>query len=64
MPPLSAGQPAPGEVVWSARPRSVLLAPSPAPRHSNYTPKHLAERIIHLKAALEDQRNQVTVLAS
>jgi glutamate synthase domain-containing protein 2 len=42
----------------------VLLAPSPAPRHSSYTPKHLAERIIHLKAALEDQRNQVTVLAS
>jgi len=37
MSPLSAGQPSPGEVVWSTRPRSVLLAPSPAPRHSRPT---------------------------
>ena len=27
-----------------------------------YTPKHLAERILHSKAALEGERKQVTVL--
>src|SRR6185436_17384212 len=38
---------------------------SPAPRFAtpeSYTPKHLAERIINSKAALEGERKQVTVL--
>jgi hypothetical protein len=42
-------------------------APGSQPRSASfesYTPKHLAERLIHLKAALEVQRKQVTVLAS
>ena len=36
-----------------------------APRFTspeNYTPKHLAERILNSKAALEGERKQVTVL--
>ncbi len=40
-------------------------APSSAPRFASpetYTPKHLAERIINSKAALEGERKQVTVL--
>src|SRR5262245_58126066 len=35
-------------------------APRPSP--DSYTPKHLAERIINSKAALEGERKQVTVL--
>jgi class 3 adenylate cyclase/tetratricopeptide (TPR) repeat protein len=35
---------------------------SPAPSPASYTPKHLAERIINSKAALEGERKQVTVL--
>src|SRR5262249_24538670 len=45
------------------------LAPAPTPRPAarfaspeSYTPKHLAERIINSKAALEGERKQVTVL--
>jgi class 3 adenylate cyclase len=55
-----------------ARRREVLLrvrdagqAPNSAPRFASpktYTPKHLAERIINSKAALEGERKQVTVL--
>ena len=37
----------------------ILMRP-PAP--DSYTPKHLAERIINSKAALEGERKQVTVL--
>src|SRR4029453_8707711 len=33
-----------------------------APAPESYTPKHLAERIINSKAALEGERKQVTVL--
>jgi len=35
---------------------------SPTPAPAAYTPKHLAERIINSKAALEGERKQVTVL--
>ena len=38
---------------------------SPAPRFAtpeSYTPRHLAERILNSKAALEGKRKQVTVL--
>ena len=41
------------------------LGASEAPRFASpetYTPKHLAERIINSKAALEGERKQVTVL--
>ena len=37
-------------------------APSPTLTPAVYTPKHLAERIINSKAALEGERKQVTVL--
>ena len=37
-------------------------APSRTPVPASYTPKHLAERIINSKAALEGERKQVTVL--
>jgi hypothetical protein len=37
-------------------------AASPTPAPDSYTPKHLAERIINSKAALEGERKQVTVL--
>jgi len=36
--------------------------PRPAPSPDSYTPKHLAERILTSKAALEGERKQVTVL--
>jgi class 3 adenylate cyclase len=36
--------------------------PSRTPAPDSYTPKHLAERIINSKAALEGERKQVTVL--
>ncbi len=42
-----------------------LEAPAPDPRFSSpasYTPKHLAERILTSKAALEGERKHVTVL--
>src|SRR5437660_6156228 len=46
--------------------RSLTLAPTPVePRFNSpesYTPKHLAEKILTSKAALEGERKQVTVL--
>ena len=41
-------------------PGAVTVRPSPTP--DSYTPKHLAERILTSKAALEGERKQVTVL--
>jgi class 3 adenylate cyclase len=45
-------------------PDGLSAAPTLAPRlvPETYTPKHLAERIINSKAALEGERKQVTVL--
>jgi class 3 adenylate cyclase len=37
-----------------------ILPPSPEP--ASYTPPHLAEKILHSRAALEGERKQVTVL--
>src|SRR5262249_27769504 len=37
-------------------------APPAAPSPESYTPKHLAERIISSRGALEGERKQVTVL--
>src|SRR5678815_20302 len=37
-------------------------APSRSPAPESYTPKHLAEKILTSKAALEGERKQVTVL--
>src|SRR5712692_11527761 len=42
-----------------------LGAPAPEPRFTSpqvYTPKHLAEKILTSKSALEGERKQVTVL--
>ena len=41
-------------------PSAATVRPSPSPQ--SYTPKHLAERILTSKAALEGERKQVTVL--
>jgi hypothetical protein len=43
-----------------AHPVAVAGAPSRSP--DSYTPKHLAEKILTSKAALEGERKQVTVL--
>jgi predicted amidophosphoribosyltransferase len=48
-----------------AHPTGVSVAPPPAPRFGSphfYTPKHLAEKILTSKSALEGERKQVTVL--
>jgi class 3 adenylate cyclase/tetratricopeptide (TPR) repeat protein len=48
-----------------ARPTGLSAAPPPAQRFGSpesYTPKHLAERILTSKTALEGERKQVTVL--
>jgi class 3 adenylate cyclase len=48
-----------------AHPTGVALQATAAPRFTapeSYTPKHLAERILNSKAALEGERKQVTVL--
>src|SRR2546427_3665913 len=48
-----------------AHPTGPSAAPAPAQRFDSpesYTPKHLAERILTSKAALEGERKQVTVL--
>jgi class 3 adenylate cyclase/tetratricopeptide (TPR) repeat protein len=48
-----------------AHPTGVIAASSPPERFDrpgSYTPKHLAERILSSKAALEGERKQVTVL--
>src|SRR5918996_6459319 len=48
-----------------AHPTGLSAALTPAQRFISpdaYTPKHLAERIINSKAALEGERKQVTVL--
>ena len=48
-----------------AHPTGVSVAPPPAQRFGSpesYTPKHLAERILTSKSALEAERKQVTVL--
>ena len=37
-------------------------APARSPLRETYTPKHLAEKILTSKAALEGERKQVTVL--
>jgi class 3 adenylate cyclase len=38
------------------------VTPRPAPSPQDYTPKHLAERILTSRSALEGERKQVTVL--
>src|SRR2546426_8824825 len=43
-------------------PGAATVRPSPTP--DSYTPKHLAERILTSKAALEGERKQVTVLSA
>ena len=54
-----------GKVLWRVRaPRSAAGRARRAPRSipESYTPKHLAEKILTSKAALEGERKQVTVL--
>ena len=53
------GEPFCGECGKSLAGPSTPVAP-PDPR--SYTPKHLAEKILTSRSALEDERKQVTVL--
>jgi class 3 adenylate cyclase len=48
------------DVAPKARARAAATLPERAPR--DYTPKHLAEKILQSKSALEGERKQVTVL--
>src|SRR5262245_8354598 len=45
-----------------ARISTRTVTPQPSPPPASYTPKHLVERILTSKAALEGERKQVTVL--
>ena len=38
------------------------LSPTSAPEPRSYTPKHLAEKILSTRSAIEGERKQVTVL--
>jgi class 3 adenylate cyclase/tetratricopeptide (TPR) repeat protein len=54
-------------LAWSgnpaAEPRGIQIAKSPAARTPlSYTPKHLAEKILTSRSAIEGERKQVTVL--
>src|SRR5262245_44550326 len=44
------------------QPLGSLPSPPPTPSPESYTPKHLAERILTSRGALEGERKQVTVL--
>jgi hypothetical protein len=44
------------------KPLSEASKPAPAPDPRSYTPKHLAEKILKSRSALEGERKQVTVL--
>src|SRR5690348_12655826 len=45
-----------------AAPAAPRAAPPPAARVSGYTPKHLADKILKSRSAMEGERRQVTVL--
>ncbi len=51
-------------LVWSGESGVPAAAPAPAPERDprDYTPKHLADKILQSKSALEGERKQVTVL--
>src|SRR5689334_6897408 len=55
-----------GEPLTSAPPptrrATAPASAAPAPAPESYTPKHLAERILTSRTALEGERKQVTVL--
>src|SRR6202158_4951640 len=56
-----------GNVLTCAPRAAATAAPSPPPAHTPphprvYTPKHLADKILQSKSALEGERKQVTVL--
>ena len=51
-----------GTSLGSATPATPVPVPSPSPSPDSYTPKHLAERILTSRGALEGERKQVTVL--
>src|SRR5262249_41305537 len=44
------------------KPLATASKPRPAPDPRSYTPKHLAEKILTTRSALEGERKQVTVL--
>jgi class 3 adenylate cyclase/tetratricopeptide (TPR) repeat protein len=46
----------------AASPATAPAPPSPVPRAPGYTPRHLAEKILSSRSALEGERRQVTVL--
>jgi predicted ATPase/class 3 adenylate cyclase len=56
----AAAAPAPAPSASAARPRPAPSPPPPAP--AAYTPRHLADKILRSRSALEGERRQVTVL--
>src|SRR5262249_53879522 len=44
------------------KPLAEIAKPAPPPDPRSYTPKHLAEKILTSRSALEGERKQVTVL--
>lgn len=61
----NCGTPLPAAAKFCVECAVPVSAPGSPPRFAapeSYTPKHLAERIINSKAALEGERKQVTVL--
>src|SRR5215210_8365473 len=49
-----------GRLEAAAQPAGDRVCPAPSPQ--NYTPPHLAEKILTSRSALEGERKQVTVL--
>jgi hypothetical protein len=56
------GQPATGAAPAEAHARRDIPAPSRFVSHTAYTPRHLADKILMSRSAIEGERKQVTVL--
>jgi class 3 adenylate cyclase len=57
-----ATSPAPAERPPSASPSAALVAAASARAIASYTPKHLADKVLKARSAIEGERRQVTVL--
>jgi class 3 adenylate cyclase len=49
---------------WQGRWSSPASSPATSRSSREYTPRHLADRILQSKSALEGERNQVTLLCA
>jgi class 3 adenylate cyclase/tetratricopeptide (TPR) repeat protein len=60
--PIAAASASPREVGTGAGRRRAPAARRPEPEPRDYTPRHLAEKILNTRSSLEGERKQVTVL--